>query len=654
MAINPESQYPGKIAPATADYPYGQARNITVPGDGTGTPWEAALVNDLFGFQQAVLSEAAIVPSGTPEKATNSQYLRALLAIFGARLTTSETIFTKDLTAVGTVLTGGYSSFGDGGAATWKATGVTTPGSAGTVDASTATIYDANGKEFYLEMPGGVLNVNQLGLFADTPVDGVLVTDYTSLWLDIVDTLRPPKIYLPKRDGYSYRLQLFKVKADSEVFGDSNSLTLGTVVEVFYTGSYSVVMAQINSDSYLRDIRVKSIETNLNNQRATCSTASNVKLERAIFTGFRDTAAPTDAWGMYISEANNINLTQCGFDENTQSDIAFVGNVKGATVDGCYGLGSTFHVNFEPNSSTEFNENVTLKNMKMSKLAILENGSGGTANRAISVNACEIDVLKYDGGQVTLQDCQITDFENESLPFFGELKLVNTLALGPNLLEDPYMINVGFSSAQAATDGNAWYMNSRSGAIGGDQLDPLEEDGVRFVRINPNELLGAVNFAPLNPIPVVAGEYYLIAITGRLFSGTDGAFFSFFNGATDIECRAFRQSNEGANHWTTEMLIVPAGATGNLTVKVGTWTTTVSSFDIHSITVHKVLGKGGGEDVILNQYHGNIYGPRELLPVTAVPTFSDANVRGVLPGDRISLVGNGAQYYWDGAAWQAM
>lgn len=86
MAINPESQYPGKIAPGTPDYPYGAARNITLPGDGTGTPWEAALVNDIFGFQQALLSSAGIVPTGTPEKATDSQYLRALVSISGGSI----------------------------------------------------------------------------------------------------------------------------------------------------------------------------------------------------------------------------------------------------------------------------------------------------------------------------------------------------------------------------------------------------------------------------------------------------------------------------------------------------------------------------------------------------------------------------------------
>lgn len=83
MAINPETQYPGKIEPASAEFPYGKARNITLPSDGKGTPWEAALVNDLFGFQQALLSDAGVVPSGTPDEVGASQYLQSLFKSSG-------------------------------------------------------------------------------------------------------------------------------------------------------------------------------------------------------------------------------------------------------------------------------------------------------------------------------------------------------------------------------------------------------------------------------------------------------------------------------------------------------------------------------------------------------------------------------------------
>lgn len=101
MAINPETQYPGKIAPSTPDYPFGSARNITTPGDGTGTPWEAALVNDVFGFQQALMDFAGVTPSGTPDKVGRSQYLDAVGRKFDFKMTEAEAIASTDLDPAG-------------------------------------------------------------------------------------------------------------------------------------------------------------------------------------------------------------------------------------------------------------------------------------------------------------------------------------------------------------------------------------------------------------------------------------------------------------------------------------------------------------------------------------------------------------------------
>jgi hypothetical protein len=87
MAIKPDVLYPGKITPATAAYPYGKARNVTVSGDGTGTPWEENLVNDIFGFHYALLDAASIVPTGTAEQVGASQYLDALNVIIDDAIT---------------------------------------------------------------------------------------------------------------------------------------------------------------------------------------------------------------------------------------------------------------------------------------------------------------------------------------------------------------------------------------------------------------------------------------------------------------------------------------------------------------------------------------------------------------------------------------
>lgn len=82
MALNPFAHYPGQLSNADpTGYPYGSAQNVVVEGDGSGTPYEKDIVNDNLGFQQALLKEASITPSGTPDKVGASQYLDAVKAI---------------------------------------------------------------------------------------------------------------------------------------------------------------------------------------------------------------------------------------------------------------------------------------------------------------------------------------------------------------------------------------------------------------------------------------------------------------------------------------------------------------------------------------------------------------------------------------------
>jgi hypothetical protein len=106
MAINPStlSGYNGQVDAPGASYPYGSARDDSTPGDLTGTPRIASEVNDWFGFAQALLGAAAIVPSGSPDTATTSQYLNALRQVVSEL---SGTMFT-DITALqaGTALDG--------------------------------------------------------------------------------------------------------------------------------------------------------------------------------------------------------------------------------------------------------------------------------------------------------------------------------------------------------------------------------------------------------------------------------------------------------------------------------------------------------------------------------------------------------------------
>jgi len=106
MAINLLAQYAGQVDPVSPSYPLGTPRNVTVPGDGLGTPWEAAWLKDKEGFFQGLLDRASITESGSPDTATVSDYHDALEALF---LTQAERVSNGgDIMETGNSLPGGY------------------------------------------------------------------------------------------------------------------------------------------------------------------------------------------------------------------------------------------------------------------------------------------------------------------------------------------------------------------------------------------------------------------------------------------------------------------------------------------------------------------------------------------------------------------
>ncbi len=131
MALKPSARYPGQLDTSDATgYPHGKAQNVVVEGDGVGTPFEKDLVNDILGFQQALLVGAAITPSNVPDKVGASQYLDALRALLGAKVNT------YTATAFGIAIPAGVTSIevtveGGGGGGASGAGNTTTGGGGG-------------------------------------------------------------------------------------------------------------------------------------------------------------------------------------------------------------------------------------------------------------------------------------------------------------------------------------------------------------------------------------------------------------------------------------------------------------------------------------------------------------------------------------------
>jgi len=65
------------------DFPNTKAVNRSAPGLKDGTEYIEALVNDWWGFFQAVLNQAGMTPNDVPESYLNSQILDAILLLVG-------------------------------------------------------------------------------------------------------------------------------------------------------------------------------------------------------------------------------------------------------------------------------------------------------------------------------------------------------------------------------------------------------------------------------------------------------------------------------------------------------------------------------------------------------------------------------------------
>lgn len=72
-----------RITAPSAAYPGGSAKDETAPGAGDGSPYFKGRADDIFGMQQALLDEAAIVPNGNSDTVLSSQYRDAMKIILG-------------------------------------------------------------------------------------------------------------------------------------------------------------------------------------------------------------------------------------------------------------------------------------------------------------------------------------------------------------------------------------------------------------------------------------------------------------------------------------------------------------------------------------------------------------------------------------------
>lgn len=208
------------------------------------------------------------------------------------------------------------------------------------IDDGALVIVDSSGKRYKREFFGEA-NTNWWGITPNFNQSTGIGTDWqTTFWKVLTSGVKD--VFLPKGD---YLFSVFQGNQGVSIKGEK-----GTRVFLRKSGSSTPSMVQFASNTSISNIDFISLETDFEGSRTNIDTKENIKIENCTFTGFRDTTGAINAWGVYLKNSKRIKIINCGFSNNSQSDIAIVDNNNYITIESCYSTteANGIHLNIEP------------------------------------------------------------------------------------------------------------------------------------------------------------------------------------------------------------------------------------------------------------------------------------------------------------------
>lgn len=281
----------------------------------------------------------------------------------------------------------------------------------------------------------------------------------------------------------------------------------------------SAAQAGIKSNTVISNIHFESTVESLPWNRVDIADRDNIIITGCSFKNFRDSAEAPNAWGITVRRSTNIKISNCYFEDNSQSDIAIVEGVTNAIIENC--TGNALHINIEPNESTE-NKDITISNCDISILDMQENMYTAVANKNITVKDCTINQLRYDGATATILNCRVGTYlpltsagssQNTKISYAGNLKIINSASFSKNLIEDPYIDNYKRNGAD-------WYLGYSTFPYAEFMTNTNGIEGPVFT-INPTKTshTGTLRY---KDIAVTAGSTYLIRTNTKDSTETTG------------------------------------------------------------------------------------------------------------------------------------
>lgn len=220
MALNLETLFAGKINPGSAAYPYGSFRDVTVPADGTGTPYVASYHNDIYGLLQRLLTEGGQTPSGDPDTVLDSQYYSALESVIRGNGKHPDLTDLVDFATEGRMkensfaATLGYTTAGDGGNNSYQFKDAGNAGARPAEDGGKYIHVPGGSGGRYLEglFPDGVYSVRKFGAIGNDETDDTAALQSIVNFMTTIEEIRSRVIFLP---GGMYLFDALTIPAEA-------------------------------------------------------------------------------------------------------------------------------------------------------------------------------------------------------------------------------------------------------------------------------------------------------------------------------------------------------------------------------------------------------------------------------------------------------
>ena len=339
-----------------------------------------------------------------------------------------------------------------------------------------------NGKIHYLKqnlkaklvLEDNMINVKQYGAKGDG------ITDDTQAFENARKSYNC--IYIPEA---TYLVKYFATNENAIIYGNNSTLNC--------TFKDTTIINTIRSNSKLYDLTINSLDEDREWNRIDITSKENVLLSNCTITGFKHNSSLPNAWGIYLHNSSNITISNCKFDNNSQSDIAIVEGCNNIIIDSCYGIQNNIHINIEPQGVTN---NIQIKKSNIDILSILSNTDLYWDNQNILLEDNNISNLMLNGAIVSLINNKINEIStSKSLPF-SNIILQNENSIeyeNEELIKDMYFESIRLYSETKSDE--YWRIGYTPSSI----LDMIEKtndsEKGRILRLNPKNMNSCINIS---------------------------------------------------------------------------------------------------------------------------------------------------------------